>query len=337
LSVLKAAPVAAFSFQKPRVAAFVLSALTEKENQAMQPSGACVTMEDGARLFVQTLGTGPQTVVILNGFYLFNDFSQLADGRTLIFCDLRNRGRSDHITDPSQLSRGVEQDVDDLEAVRRHLGVNQVDLIAHSYAGIVVTLYAMKYPAHVTRAVQLGPMPPNQRTQYPAHLMCADRTLLEFLTKAAQLEQQRSSEDPSSFCRKFWSLLRVIYVVNAADADRITWARCELPTELNFMKYWIGNVLPSIHRLHFTTADLAAVTTPMLIVHGVQDRSAPYGGGRDWALMLPNARLVTVDHAAHAPWIENPDKVFGAITTFLDGAWPESAERVDSLEPRRPA
>jgi proline iminopeptidase len=302
----------------------------------MLPSEAYVTMEDGARLFVQTLGTGPEAVLILNGFYLFDDFRRLADHRTLVFCDLRNRGRSDHITDGSKLTRGVEQDVDDLEAIRHHLGVGQVNLIAHSYAGIVATLYAMKYPAHVTRAVQLGPMPPDQRTQYPAHLMCADATLLEFLTKAAQLEQQRSSEDASSFCRKFWSLLRVIYVVNPADADRITWAPCEFPTELHFMKYWIGSILPSIHRLHFTTAALAAVRTPMLIVHGVGDRSAPYGGGRDWALMLPNARLVTVDNAAHAPWIEHPDTVFGAIETFLDGAWPESAERVESLDPGTP-
>jgi proline iminopeptidase len=297
----------------------------------MLPSEGYVTMEDDVRLFFQTAGSGPQAVVILNGFYLFDDFKRLADGRTLIFCDLRNRGRSDHVTDASKLTRGVEQDADDLEAVRRHFGVSQVDLIGHSYAGIAVTLYAMKYPAHVNRAVQLGPMQPNQATQYPANLTCADATLREFFTRAAQLEQERSSTDPKEFCRKFWSMLRVIYVVDPADADRITWARCELPTELNFMKYWVGHILPSIHRLHFSAPALATVKTPMLIIHGVQDRSAPYGGGRDWALMLPNARLVTIDHAAHAPWIENPDKVFSSITTFLDGTWPAEAEHVESL------
>jgi pimeloyl-ACP methyl ester carboxylesterase len=299
----------------------------------MLPSDAYVTMEDGVRLFCQTLGSGRQAVVILNGFYLFDDFQRLADGRTLIFCDLRNRGRSDHITDASKLTRGVEQDVDDLEAVRRHFGVGQMDLIGHSYAGIPVILYAMKYPAHVNRAVQLGPMQPNQATKYAAHLTCADATLSEFFTKAAALEKERPSEDPKAFCRKFWSLLRVINVANPADADKITWARCELPTELNLMKYWLGTILPSIHRLHFTAAELATVKAPILVIHGVKDRSAPYGGGRDWALMLPNARLVTVDNAAHAPWIENPDKVFNSIGTFLGGTWPEAAENVESLDP----
>ena len=49
-------------------------------------------------------------------------------------------------------------------------------------------------------------------------------------------------------------------------------------------------------------------------------------------MMLPNARLVTVADAGHAPWIEAPDVVFGSINTFLDGAWPERAEKVTSLE-----
>jgi len=48
--------------------------------------------------------------------------------------------------------------------------------------------------------------------------------------------------------------------------------------------------------------------------------------------MLPNARLVTVENAAHVPWIEAPERVFGSIERFLDGAWPESGEDVKSLE-----
>jgi pimeloyl-ACP methyl ester carboxylesterase len=52
---------------------------------------------------------------------------------------------------------------------------------------------------------------------------------------------------------------------------------------------------------------------PVLVVHGTKDRSAPYGGGRDWAAMLPNARLVTVTNAGHVPWIEKPGEVFDTL------------------------
>ena len=73
----------------------------------------------------------------------------------------------------------------------------------------------------------------------------------------------------------------------------------------------------------------------MLIVHGDKDRSAPYGGGREWAMTFPNARLVTVEGAGHAPWIESPERVLPAITGFLDGSWPAEAEHVTSVVPTR--
>jgi pimeloyl-ACP methyl ester carboxylesterase len=33
--------------------------------------------------------------------------------------------------------------------------------------------------------------------------------------------------------------------------------------------------------------------------------------------MYPNARLVTVENSAHAPWIEDPRAVVGSIQAFL--------------------
>ena len=62
---------------------------------------------------------------------------RLADGRTLIFYDLRNRGLSDGVSEPSMLARGIHHDVDDLEAVRRNFGINFYALNAKGeYAGV---------------------------------------------------------------------------------------------------------------------------------------------------------------------------------------------------------
>ncbi len=302
----------------------------------MQAAEGYVTTEDGVRLFFQKIGSGPE-VIFPNGIYLFDDFERFADQRTLIFYDVRNRGRSDRVDDASKLARGILQDADDLDAVRRHFGISRADVIAHSYMGVMVGVYAMKYPAHVNRVVQIGPMQPNAAKQYPAHLTGADATLADVLSKLAQLQKERSSsnrhQDPREACEKFWSVLRPIYVVNPADAERINWGRCNLPNEVNFAKYWSENILPSIQKLHFSAEELAKVKTPVLIVHGTRDRSSPYGGGREWAMMFPSARLVTVENAAHAPWIEAPGMVFGSIQTFLDGKWPETAQKVTSLDP----
>lgn len=307
--------------------------MTQEESKAMLPSEGYVTTEDGVRLYFQKLGNGPKAVVFPNGICLFDDFKHLADGRTLIFYDLRNRGRSDHVSDGSKLKRGIHHDVDDLEAVRRHFGINKVDVIGHSYMGLMVILYAMKYAAYVNRVVQIGPMEPFAGKQYPAHLTGADATFREVFAKLGQLQKERTSSTPEEFCRKFWSILRLIYVTNPADADKINWGRCDLPNGLNFMKYWTEKILPSIQSLNLAAEEIAKLKTPILTIHGTRDRSAPYGGGREWALLLPNARLVTVENAGHAPWIEAPEKVFGSIQAFIGGTWPEAAQKVESLDP----
>jgi pimeloyl-ACP methyl ester carboxylesterase len=295
----------------------------------MPRSEGYMTTEDGVRLFFQTVGNGPQVVVIPNGIPLLDDFAGLAAGRTLVFYDVRNRGRSDQPSDAASLKRGIHNDVDDLDAVRRELGRATVELIGHSYMGLMAVLYALKHPAHVNRLVQVGPMEPRPGKQYPVHLTGADDTLREVFTRITELQKERGSTEPEEFCRKFWSVLRLIYVVDPGDADRIDWGRCHLPNERSFMKYWTESILPSIQGTKLGAEELATVKTPVLTVHGTRDRSAPYGGGREWASLLPNARLVTVENAGHAPWIEAPETVLGAIGAFLEGRWPATARKVE--------
>jgi pimeloyl-ACP methyl ester carboxylesterase len=263
---------------------------------------------------------GPEGRVLLvpNGIYLREDFSRLASTRMVVFYDVRNRGRSDAVTGDG-IARGVLHDVDDLDAVRRHFGADRVDILAHSYAATTALLYVMKFPAQAHRVVQIGPLPPYAGKQYPADLTCADDTLRDVLSRLGQLEPQRAQMDPVEFCRAFWAILRRLYVVDPANAGRIRWERCDEPNELNAMEYWTRSILPSILRLDLTETQLRQVHHPVLVVHGRKDRSAAYGGGRDWALALGNARLLTIDDASHAPWIEAPDVVFSAIEMFLGG------------------
>lgn len=303
---------------------------TRQQERGVSTINGFILLEDGVRLYFEKLGDGSPTVLIPNGIYLMDDFRRLATGRTMIFYDVRNRGRSDSINDPVRLARGVEQDVDDLDAVRRHFGIGQVELIGHSYIGLMVALYAVKYSPHLGRVVQIGPAQPDAAKQYPAHLTGADATFAGAMAEIGRMVKDPPAGDPQEVCKKFWSVLRVIFVVNPADAERIDWGRCDLPNERNFRQYWIAHLWPSIQRLHLTAEDFAKVTAPVLIVHGTKDRNAPYGGAMDWATSLPNARLVTVQNAAHAPWIEAPELVFGSIDTFLAGAWPELAKKVST-------
>jgi proline iminopeptidase len=281
----------------------------------------------GLNLFVQKIGSGLDTLVIPNRIYLFEYFHWLASQRTVVFYDPRNRGLSDTVVEEEKLVRGIHHDVDDLDAICHHYGLDRIAILAHSYIGIAAILFAAAYPARVSRLVLIGPPPPDPSTEYPDHLRSADGTLETFYHRFADLRKRAGDLASEEFCREAWALLRTLYVAAPENGDRLHWAPCDVPNELNFMQQFAKYVMPSLAVLPLMSENLSNVAAPVLIIHGRKDRRAPYGGGRDWALRLPNARLLTVDEAAHVPWIEAPDRVYAAVETFLDGAWPVDAEQ----------
>ena len=290
-----------------------------------------VTADDGTHLYCVIAGKGPQTTLAPNGIPIVEDFAPRLAGRTLVFYDVRNRGRSDAVTDREVLERGIENDVDDIDAVRRQYQSTSVELIAHSYVAVAAVLYAVRKPDCVSRVVLLGPPPPEPATTYPSNLTFDDGTLGDVFGALASLEKERAVLTAEEFCRRFWMVLRRIYVTDSADAGRIRWGRCDLANERGARRYWIEHLMPSLQRAVLTRDVLAHARVPVLVIHGTKDRSAPYGAGRDWALRLPDARLVTVEGAGHAPWIESPGLVFESIETFLGGRWPTRSEKVTTL------
>ncbi len=288
-----------------------------------------ITTPDGVRLFYRFHEQGSARPLFLpNGFYFAGEFSVLREVRSVVVYDLRNRGYSDVVNDDAKLARGVLQDADDLEKVRHHFGFERIDLLAHSYVAVVAALYAMEYPARVRRLIQIGPSPADAAKLHSKDESTNDGVVAEVMAAVAELQKSRATLDPEEFCKKFWATFGRIYVADAKHAGEISpWGRCELANERNFMRYFMTHVQPSLERLKLTSDDFARVAARVLVIHGRMDRSAPWGGGRDWAAALPNARLLTIENAGHAPWIEQPGKVLPAIATFLGGTWPSGAEK----------
>ena len=139
---------------------------------------------------------------------------------------------------------------------------------------------------------------------------------------------------PRAFCEAYGKLLQFMLVGNPANAAKVRLA-CHLENEWPVhVEPHITALLESIGKLEMSRDDLRRITVPVLTIHGTKDRNAPYGGGREWAAALPNARLVTVEGAAHKSWADDPVTVFAAIRRFLRGDWPYDAERVTAVDPR---
>src|SRR4051812_11626972 len=175
---------------------FARAAHDRTEGGAMGATEGYLATRGGVRLYFRVVGDGADVVLIPNGIGLVDDFARLATGRMLVFYDVRNRGRSERADDPAALERGILNDVDDLDDVRRHFEAQRVGLIGHSYVGVTVALAGRAYPGHVRRVVQIGPMGPDPGKQYPPELSNVDATLRDALTRLAGLDQERAALSP---------------------------------------------------------------------------------------------------------------------------------------------
>ena len=148
-------------------------------------------------------GDGPPRVLVPNGEYFADDLATIWTRHPAVVYDLRNRGASEPVADPARLERGVLNDVDDLEAVRRQVGVDRVDLIAHSYVGVVAALYAMRYPQRVGRLVMLSPAPADLTTHPPPP---PDETMRRVFGGLGAMQQAPPPGDAEARCQAFWAL-----------------------------------------------------------------------------------------------------------------------------------
>lgn len=112
------------------------------------------TTRDGLTLAYTTAGSGPLLVCQSGGpgrrsTYL-RDLGGLSATRTLLLLDSRGTGASDKTE-----RLAMPYLADDLEDLRRHLGVESFDLLAHSAGAVVAQVFARQYP--VQRLVLVTP------------------------------------------------------------------------------------------------------------------------------------------------------------------------------------
>ena len=85
----------------------------------------------------------------------FRDLGGLAAHRAFARLDLRGTGASDAPADPA--SYRCDRQVADVESVRRHLGLDRLDLLAHSAGANLAYAYAAAHPDRVARLVLVAP------------------------------------------------------------------------------------------------------------------------------------------------------------------------------------
>src|SRR6478672_3335924 len=119
-----------------------------------EKDGKYVTV-NGAKLWVVTVGSGDPMILISGGpgsaHVSLRRFDSLAGDNMLIYFDAFGRGKSDTAKDVKEYTLG--RDIEDIEGLRNALHLDQINVLGHSYGGVVAQGYAIKYPQHVKHLI----------------------------------------------------------------------------------------------------------------------------------------------------------------------------------------
>jgi pimeloyl-ACP methyl ester carboxylesterase len=275
---------------------------------------------DRTTLAYHATGDGPPLVCLPGGpmrdsAYL-DGLDDLADGpgtpRRVIRLDLRGTGRSAVPEDPATYR--CDRLVDDVEALRAHLGLDQMDLLAHSAAASLAALYVARHPERVGRLVLITP----STTSVGITVTADDRretarlrqhepwfpaafAALEAVVAGQATEEHWQAMAPFKYGR--WDEATQAYEA-AGAGQRHAEAAAAFEAE--------GAVDPDANR-----AALARFRSPVLVLAGEVDVAVPPRVVAEFAGLFPNAKLVTQPGAGHFPWLDDPGRFTATTTAFL--------------------
>ncbi len=211
-------------------------------------------------------------------------FDRLASARRrVVYWDQRGGGAS--ALDEGAPFGAWGDHVADLEAVRRHLAAERVDVLGFSWGALLALLHALDHPGRVGRLVLVSPPALASAGPPPAG---GSRPPVGTLRERFIARVGPALFDPSHAR----ALTPVEVSEGAADAAWRSLGRFDL-----------GPRLPALRGLQ------------TLVVHGAQD---PLGGaGADAAVDGAGAARLTLARCGHAPFVEAPGVFFGCVDGFL--------------------
>ena len=111
---------------------------------------------DGVMIYYKEFGKGEPLMIVHGGpgathDYFLPHLLPLARNNRLIFIDERGSGKSEKLEDVKLYT--VENMVEDVEAVREALGLGKMNLLGHSYGGVLAQAYALKYQENLSHLI----------------------------------------------------------------------------------------------------------------------------------------------------------------------------------------
>jgi proline-specific peptidase len=260
--------------------------------------------EDGRRLAWREIGSGEPLLLHPGGPGMssayFGDLPELAAKRTLLLLDPRGTGASDGPSDATAFD--LADYASDVEEVRRHLGLERLDLLGHSHGGFVAMAWASAHPQSVGRLVLANTA---ARFSEPIRAARASRVALHEgrpyyadAVEALRLHadgRYGSDEELRSLYRREARLL----LTPETTVEGLAEALDAAGANADALRYFNEHVAARMDQ----RPALVRIGAPTLVITGALDAFGEVAA-REIADALPNALLVVLAGADHFPFLE---------------------------------
>ncbi|HET6710956.1 alpha/beta hydrolase [Amycolatopsis sp.] len=273
---------------------------------------------DGTALACHLSGPGTEPPVVClpggpmrAGVYL-GDLGGLSTRRRLAVLDLRGTGGSEEPTDPATYR--CDRQIEDVEALRKHLGLDRFDLLGHSAGASLAVRYAARYPQRLRRLALIAPSPRAVGFDVPAaerRRIMARRAGAPWFDAAAAAYESIASKTATS---TDWAAFAPFYYGRWDAAARQHQAG--EPGQRNGAAARIYNS-DGAFEPETTRAALGAVTAPVLVLAGELDWIAGPAVAERVAALFPDGRVVVLPAAVHYPWLDDAAAFGSAVGGFL--------------------
>lgn len=272
---------------------------------------------NGVNLYYKTIGKGEPLLFVHGGpvldhSYFLPQMNILANDYQLIFFDQRLCGKSDMEIDTSTIT--IDNFVEDIEGIRLAFNLEKVNLVGHSWGGLLAMKYAIKYPDKLKSLILLNSMAGSAELWQKESLMLADRSTAEdSIARAAIIQSEAFQQKRPEAYAELFRLSFLHQFSNPKLADSLTLV---LPDDIQERSRKFNYLRSDLQDFDVHEA-LANVTCPTLLVFGDHEPSAQITAPK-LKEAIPNSSLEILQACGHFPYIEQPEQFRTSLTTFIN-------------------
>jgi len=234
-------------------------------------------------------------------------FHWLTEYMQLVYIDYRGNGRSDY---PDESTYTMDQNAEDLEALRQYLGLNKIVVMGQSYGGIMSQCYATKYPENVCGAILICTAPSYKLMGGAVEELKKRGTpeMMEFFKKNVMAGGFKDNETWRNYLKMFAGM----YTLHPENAQKYI---DEIDNcVLNYKAVNMGSAELATYNF---IPDLHKITCPTLLIGGQQDWICPISCTHEISDEIPDCTTVIIEDSSHEVFLDQTQITHDALDTFV--------------------